>query len=142
MDTHDIDNEIDLALIDVKSQEEDSLMFAKVRAILTLHSLARSYRNENFPEEKIVHPIIQKKIAFIKAAESKKQIKEILKLTKVHYSGGEVRPIGPYAIPEEELAIWSRTSLNAGAPLIAPAAKRYTELFLHIFPELSEEIGL
>ena len=43
-----------------------------------------------------------------------------------------------YSIPEEELIVWSETSLKG--PLIAAASDRYRELFTIVFPERAKEI--
>jgi hypothetical protein len=142
MEKNSTDTDIILALADFDSLGEGKLAIEKMSALLSLHAIARAYRSECFPEETIIRPIIQKKIAFIKAAESRTQLKEILQPTKVRDFGGEIRPIGSYAIAEEELAIWSRTSLTAGGPLIAPAANRYITLFREVFPDLAKEFGI
>jgi hypothetical protein len=139
---NDIDTEIILATLDFDSLGEGPLAISKMSALMALHGIARAYRSECVPEEAVIRPIIMKKIEFIKAAESKAQLKEILQPPKVRYFGGEVRPVGPYAIPEEELILWSRTSVEAGGPLIAPAANRYRMLFRQVFPELADEFGV
>ena len=144
MEQNDIHTEIILAMADFDSLGEGTLKLAaeKMTTLMALHGIARMYRNEGFPEETIIRPIILKKIAFIKAAESREQLNEILQPTRVRYFGGEIHPVGPFAIPEEELAIWSRVSVKAGGPLITPAAKRYETLFRSVFPELAKEIGI
>ena len=135
-----LDFDIIMAMADFGSLGEGKLMTEKVGALMSLHAIARAYRWEGLPEETIIRPIIMKKIAFIKVATTKTQLREILQPPKVRYDGDEVRPVGPYAIPEEELILWSRTSLRG--PLISPAAKRYQQVFREVFPDLAEEFGI
>ena len=134
------DAAIALAMADFESLGENKLAIDKMCALMSLHAIARTCRRECLPEETIIRPIILKKIAFIKKAAGKKQLREILEPPKVRYDGGEIRPVGPYAIPEEELILWSRTSL--AGPLISPAFKRYLTLFGEVFPELAKEFGI
>ncbi len=142
MEKNNIDTEIIIAMLDFDSLGDGPLAISKMSALMALHGIARAYRGECVPEDAILRPIIMKKIEFIKAAETKAQLKEILQPPRVRYFGGEVRPIGPYIIPEEELILWSRTSVKAGGPLIAPAANRYRALFRQVFPELADEFGI
>ena len=135
-----VDMEIILAMTDFDSLGEYKLAVEKISALMSLHTIARAYRREGLHEETIILPIILKKIAFIKSAATKAQLREMLQPPKVRYNGGEIRPVGPYAIPEEELILWSRTSLRG--PFIAPAFKRYCKLFREVFPELADEFGI
>ena len=70
-------------------------------------------------------------------AKTKVEIQEILKPSMpVHtYSGFRE---GPYHVPEEEMLIWSRLSLEA--PLNQTGYKRYMELFSRYFPGEADEI--
>jgi len=52
---------------------------------------------------------------------------------KPHYNGNEIVAIGKYHIPEEELIIWSHTSLKA--PLNRHGFERMMELMKQIFPD-------
>lgn len=140
--TSDIDTEITMAMFDFDYIGDSRLTVEKVCAIMSLHTVVRTYRKEGFPEESIIRPIVVKKLEFIKEAETKGQLREILAPPKVRYYGGEVHPLGKYTIPEEELIIWSRTSLCCGGPLIAPAFKRYCDLFRAVFPDQAKEIGI
>ena len=141
MDNNDnpgLDRAIAMAILDCASLEK--LPLEKAGALMKLYSIIRTYQQEGVSETTIIRPIIMKKIAFIKAATTKAQLQEILKPPKVHYTGGEIRAVGSYAIPEEELILWSRTSLHG--PLISAAVKRYQDLFREVFPELANEIGI
>lgn len=139
-DAISLDAEIALVMMDIESMSDDRLALEKISAILSLYAIANTYRKEGFREDIIIHPIIRKKIAFIKTATSKSELKEILGPPKVRYDGNKIRPVGSYTIPEEELIFWSRTSLLA--PIITPADDRYREVFKEIFPDISKEIGV
>jgi hypothetical protein len=84
-------------------------------------------------ENPIVMIICEKKIAFILEARTKNEIDLILSSPKVHYNFNTVVPSNQYVIPEEELLIWSLTSLQA--PLNEVGVNRFMELFLEVFPE-------
>ena len=45
-------------------------------------------------------------------AETKGEITEILKLSKPHFDGNKFVYTSPYAVEEEELLLWSLTSLQ------------------------------
>ncbi len=81
--------------------------------------------------------ILEKKCRMLCEAKTKVEIQEILKPSMpVHtYSGFRE---GPYHVPEEEMLIWSRLSLEA--PLNQTGYKRYMELFSRYFPGEADEI--
>lgn len=60
-------------------------------------------------------------------AKTKAELEEIIKPSTPRYSGGAFYPGSFYHVEEEELILWSRTSLKA--PLIPQEYKRYQELF-------------
>ena len=63
----------------------------------------------------------------IMKAKTKAELEEIIKPSTPRYSGGAFYPGSFYHVEEEELILWSRTSLKA--PLIPQEYKRYQELF-------------
>ena len=54
----------------------------------------------------------RKKVEMIMQAETKGEITEILKLSKPHFDGNKFVYTSPYAVEEEELLLWSLTSLQ------------------------------
>mgnify|MGYP003623481261 CR=1 FL=1 len=134
-----LDVEVLLAMADL--HPEDKLLWEKSAALFQLIPYANALLKEMLSEDRIVRPIIMKKIEFIKAATTKSQLKEILEPPKVQYNNnGTVSPIGPYSIPEEEMIIWMNTSLRG--PMYDSGVSRYLELFKQIFPEYVDELGL
>lgn len=135
-----IDLDIEIILSASSLDESDKLLWEKFTAILELIPKIKFYSNKMFSEERLVRPIAMKKIEFIKAAATKKQLTEILKPPKVRYNGNKVVSVGDYVIPEEELIIWSLTSLEA--PLMDVGLQRYKEVFLLVFPEHKDVMEL
>ena len=62
-----------------------------------------------------------------------------LKVSTPHYFGGKFTVSNiPYYSEEEELLLWSETSLRG--PLISAGYERYMELFKKILPQKAEQI--
>lgn len=110
---------------------DDKLVNEKMAALLQLSALIKAYQKEYF-HETLVQAILDKKTAHICEATTKADIKEILSIPKIRYNGNKIVPVGKYHIPEEELIIWSNTSLKA--PLVSHGFERMMELFAQIFP--------
>ena len=120
----------------------DKLVWEKVPALLQVDVIIRRYAKEGFPE-RLLRPIAEKKVAFIKDAKTKTALSEILKPPKPRYDGNKVQCFGEYHIPEEELLIWSLTSLLA--PLNDMGANRMFELMKQVYLEhesLLKSIGI
>ena len=112
---------------------DDKLVCDKIAALVQVNSIIQAYSSEGYDADRLLKPIAEKKIAFIKAAKSKKALEEILKQPKVHYDGNHIVPLGEHYVPEEELIIWSLTSLRA--PLISAGTDRIMELMKQVYPE-------
>jgi hypothetical protein len=123
------------AITDVTLNEELDKRVKKLRisALRQMEPILKFYYNRFGQGNPIVITICEKKIAFILDATTKNEIALILTSPKVHYNFNSVVPANQYVIPEEELLIWSLTSLEA--PLNEVGFNRYMELFQKIFPE-------
>lgn len=88
--------------------------------------IATQYEEDGFLPE-LVETVFCKKADFIMKAKTKAELEEIIKPSIPRYSGGIFYPGNPYYVEEEELILWSKTSLKA--PLIPEGDKRYQELF-------------
>lgn len=104
----------------------EELFCLRMQAMQRLRACMAQFEKEGFLEE-LVDRVFCKKAAFVKAATSKAQIEKIMKPSTPRYSCGEFYPGGPYHVEEEELLIWSRTSMLG--PIIPSAQKRFEELF-------------
>lgn len=104
----------------------EKLFCLRVQGLQRLRALTAQYEKEWFRAD-LVEVIFCKKAAFLMEAVSKTEIEKILKPSTPHYSGGKFYPDGPYHVEEEELLLWSHTSLSG--PLISYGQKRFEELF-------------
>lgn len=102
---------------------------AKYEAILKVLSMTSAYRQHGIRNE-LVHTIFRRKIEMIRKASTVKELKAIEKGSVLHFNGNRF-VTGQYHIPEEELVLWSLTSLKG--PLIAQGFNRYLEVFKQVF---------
>jgi len=135
----DLNTQLVLALAALSQDADNPMIETKIEALFKLREIINSYLKYGFLEE-LVFSIFAKKADFLINATSKQDIKEILSPAKVHYDGNEIIPNGRYHVREEELLLWSLTSLNA--PLNEYGLKRYMKLFMEIFPDQGEILDL
>lgn len=134
-----VEEQIAIALLGLSEEPEEKMIPIKLEALKRLRSIIYQYMSRGFLKD-LVLTICEKKIAFIHQARTKKDIEEILALPKVRFNGREVVPTGKYHVPEEELLVWSITSLEA--PLNECGFKRYKKLFREVFPEQEDALNL
>ena len=101
------------ALAQMIVSEKDKLFDERVEALVKLYRRAEFYLKQGFLES-IVCEFHRKKVEMIMQAETKGEITEILKLSKPHFDGKKFVYTSPYAVEEEELLLWSLTSLMKG----------------------------
>ena len=104
----------------------------KISAVMLLLEKCRFYENECFMPELILE-ICRKKAEYIKQAKTKAELQTIMKPPDMRYNGDEILPANEYCVAEEEIIVWSKTSL--AAPLTAAGQKRYEKLFKELFPD-------
>ncbi|MDO4275046.1 MAG: hypothetical protein Q4D16_15360 [Eubacteriales bacterium] len=104
----------------------EDIFCLRMQAIQRLRAITAQFEKEGFLEE-LVEQVFKKKAAFLMEATSKTQIEKIMKPSTPHYSCGNFYPGSCYHVEEEELLIWSRTSMLG--PMIPSAQKRFEELF-------------
>ena len=105
---------------------DEKLRSRRFDALRKMRGLTAQYEEEGFLPE-LVETVFCKKADFIMKAKTKTELEEIAKPSTPRYSGGAFYPGSPYHVEEEELILWSKTSLKA--PLIPQGYKRYQELF-------------
>lgn len=81
--------------------------------------------------------LASKKVRWITAATTKKEVQAILNPPAPRYDGNKFYP-DKYMPPEEESICWSETSLRA--PLNEAGFKRYMEVFQQVFHKSVEEV--
>ena len=80
------------------------------------------------------------KIKSLPLVSTKSNMQDFLKVSTPNYSGGKFTDSNtPYYSEEEELLLWSETSLRG--PLISAGYERYMELFKKILPQKAEQIN-
>ena len=104
----------------------EKLRSRRFDALRKMRGFAAQYEEDGFLPE-LVEMIFCKKADFIMKAKTKAELEEIVKPSTPRYSGGAFYPGSLYHMDEEELILWSKTSLKA--PLIPQGYKRYQELF-------------
>lgn len=122
-------------LLDEETSEKIALL--RMRAAFSLIPIIRHYI-ETGEMEGIIDPIYLRKLAYISASETKKDMDEITKPPKPRYNGSKAVCEGPFYIPQEELILWSQTSLMA--PLNQAGFDRYMEVFKAVFGYSIEEL--
>ena len=105
---------------------DEKLRSRRFDALRKMREITAQYEEEGFLPE-LVETVFCKKADFIMKAKTKAELEEIVKPSTPRYSGGIFYPGSPYHVEEEELILWSKTSLKA--PLISQGYKRYQELF-------------
>ena len=131
--TYELDNIMELAeavfVCPEPSKYSQAVVDAKYEAIRKTLSCTKHYREHGIMSE-LVHAVFMKKLKMIKEADTVKDLKAIEKGCIPHFDGNQFFP-GPFHIPEEELILWSLTSLKA--PLVPAGLNRYADLFKQIF---------
>ncbi len=107
-------------------EENEKLRSRRFDALRKMRGIAAQYEEDGFLPE-LIETVFCKKTAFIMKAKTKAELEEIVKPSVPRYSGGIFYPGNSYHVEEEELILWSKTSLKA--PLISQGYKRYQELF-------------
>lgn len=113
----------ELLVDDTLTEELRSRRFDTIRR---MRGIAARYGEEGFLPE-LVETVFCKKADFIMKAKTKAELEAIVKPSVPRYSGGIFYPGSPYHVEEEELILWSKTSMKA--LLIPRGYKRYQELF-------------
>lgn len=102
---------------------------AKISAIKDTIWRVANYRRQGIVSE-LVHTIFVKRMQLIGNAGTVSELKEIQAEPKPHYNGNGFST-GTFCIPEEELILWSQTSLRA--PLNEAGMKRYLDVFHQVY---------
>ena len=119
------------ALSEIVLKENDTLEEERIKTLQLIFQRAWYYQERGMLEE-IILAFVQKKTGMLQKAKTKGELQEISKPPKPVYNGNGFTP-GKYDTEEEEMLVWSLTSLQA--PLNDPAYKRYEELFCRLLPE-------
>lgn len=112
---------------------------SKIKAVNLLLNISRKHILDCNDMDLIKDEVlVLKKLQHIKEASNIKEINLIMGKPEVSYYGGEIRPKHQWVLPEEEIMLWSKTSLLA--PLSQSGFDRYMKLFKELFPDKYKEI--
>lgn len=106
--------------------KKEELEEYRLQAILESERRGAFYRSRGFLNW-LIDAIAEKRYKFIVESTTKADIDAALKPSIPTYSCGQFYPKSKYHIEEEELIVWSETSLRG--VLIPDAYKRYMALF-------------
>lgn len=110
----------------------------KLDALQQAVKLSDYYRSQGI-DENLIRVIFRKRAEMIRQATTVAQLDLIVQPKPPHYNGNQFQPANEYAIPEEEMILWSITSLKA--PLNHAGFERYMELFCQFYGALPGEPG-
>lgn len=111
--------------------QNDKKKDLKLSALSHLINVDRPY-DDYLYDDKLLVNLYSKKIDFILKANTKKEIENILSVSHIKFNGDKVMPT-EYNIIEEELLMWSMTSLKAHLNDIGQ--RRYMEVFKKYYGE-------
>lgn len=102
---------------------------AKLNAYIDTAKHITNYQAEGIRDD-LVEVVFDKRLKLIANATTAGELKIIMDQPKPHFNGNKFIS-DPLSVPEEEMILWSMTSLKA--PLMHEAFERYFELFKQVF---------
>lgn len=111
------------------ASEPRSLSNARMKAIHTTLQRAAYYRKQDIRTD-VVHMAIEKRLNLIANAATVAELKEISAEPRPRHTGSGLVS-GRFSVPEEELIVWSITSMHG--PMIPAGIERYAYLFRQVF---------
>jgi len=131
--------EVSKALAEIICDEEspDETKELRLGAMMKIVPMMNAFYEE-FHNIELIEKACAKRIEYIMACRTKKDMDLIMSGPKVRYNGNKIQPAHPFVVPAEELMAWSRTSFVA--PLDHAGFERYMKVFREVFPEMAEEI--
>lgn len=109
----------------------DKVARLRLAALRKLMGQLYRYKERGF-DESLLCAIAEKKGKLIIKTTSKVEMERVMIPMPPHFDGNRFIP-DKYSIPEEELIVWSESSLKG--PLIPEAFDRFSKLFKIIYPE-------
>lgn len=132
-----------MAIADIMCDESvaPKIMALRFEGVKVLRTHILAHQRNHIASESIgtlIEAVWDKKLAKIMGATTKKEIENILlpSTARLAYSG-EMEPINPHHVEEEEYLFWLKVSPHLN--LISEAQERQLELFRKFFPEMAEK---
>lgn len=111
----------------------------RLECLTQIFGRANAYLKKGFLPD-VVEAFFVRKMKGLPLVSTKQDMQDFLKVSTPHYFGGKFTVSNiPYYSEEEELLLWSETSLRG--PLISAGYERYMELFKKILPQKAEQIN-
>ena len=123
-------------LIGCNEKTDMEMKMLQVDAIKAIRARLEKYSSRKIVDF-LINNIAKKKGEMILNATSKTELQKIVAL-KCPQNDGNMFVPDKYSVPEEEIIMWSETSLIA--PLNSAGQKRYMELFQQLFPITAKDI--
>lgn len=124
-------------VLDATSDESEKEL--RLDCLIQIFGRANTYLKKGFLPD-VVEAFFVRKMEGLPLVSTKQDMQDFLKVSTPHYFGGKFTVSNiPYYSEEEELLLWSETSLHG--PLIAAGYERYMELFKKILPQKAEQIN-
>lgn len=113
-------------------EPDDRIRDLRTQGTKRIFEIVHGYQKQRFNKDLLLQ-VLRKKGNMILNASTSKEVEEIIKPSQPRYVGGKIVPKTEYYVEEEELILWSMTSLYG--KLIPEGNERYMELFQSIHPE-------
>ena len=111
----------------------------RLECLTQIFGRANAYLKKGFLPD-VVEAFFVRKMEGLPLVSTKQDMQDFLKVSTPHYFGGKFTVSNiPYYSEEEELLLWSETSLRG--PVISAGYERYMELFKKILPQKAEQIN-
>ena len=111
----------------------------RLECLTQIFGRANAYLKKGFLPD-VVEAFFVRKMKGLPLVSTKQDMQDFLKVSTPHYFGRKFTVSNiPYYSEEEELLLWSETSLRG--PLISAGYERYMELFKKILPQKAEQIN-
>ena len=123
-------------LIGCNEKTDMEMKMLQVDAIKAIRARLEKYSSRKIVDF-LINNIAKKKGEMVLNATSKTELQKIVAL-KCPQNDGNMFVPDKYSVPEEEIIMWSETSLIA--PLNSAGQKRYMELFQQLFPITAKDI--
>jgi len=111
------------------AQHTAAVRKAKLEAYIDTARRITAYQEEGIRDD-LVDVVFDKRLKLISDANTASELKKIMAQPKPYFNGNRFIS-DPLSVPEEEMILWSITSLKA--PLMPAAFERYMELFKQTF---------
>lgn len=128
-----------LAEVVLDSTSSENERELRLGCLIQIYGRANTYLKKGFLPN-VVEAFFMQKLKSLPLVSTKSNMQDFLKVSTPNYSGGKFTDSNtPYYSEEEELLLWSETSLRE--PLISAGYERYVELFKKILPQKAEQIN-